>query len=180
MKELSKRVRRKGIIKIFFSLLVEILVIFGITNQSDIEGFSIIVCSILWSIVCIVYFIGGIRNIINSNKNIEEYIQKSNFSKQQLDTEFINSKKFSNLYVGTTHVFAISSDAPYIIPIKDIQTMFYKHLGSNPAKGRMGYYYLYLKGEKISDDIKIYYIFKEDVKDTMDYLLQINNNIVVE
>ena len=180
MGKLTGKIRTKGILKIFFSVLAEILLIFVVTNSSDVEEFGIIFCTILWSIVCIIYFISGIRNIKNSSKNINEYIQKSNYTRQQLDAEFNNSKSFSNLYIGTTHVFVVSSDGPHVVPINDIQTMYYRHLGSNPAKGRPGYYYLYLKGENISGNIKIYYISKKSVQEAIEYLVQVNDKILVE
>ena len=180
MEKLIGKVRRKGILKIFFSVLAEILIIFVATNSSDIEEFGIIFCTVLWSIVCIIYFISGIQNIKNSSKNINEYIQKSNYTRQQLDSEFYNAKSFSNLYIGITHAFLLSSDGPHVVPINDIQTMYYRHLGYNPAKGRAGYYYLYLKGEKISDNIKIYYISEKSVQEVMDYLIQVNDKILVE
>ena len=180
MEKLTGKMKSKGIFKIFFSVLAEMLLIFVVTNSSDVEEFGIIFCTILWSIVCIIYFISGIQNIKNSSKNIDEYIQKSNYTKQQLDAEFNNSKNFSNLYIGTTHVFVVSSNGPYVVPINDIQTMYYRHLGSNPAKGRPGYYYLYLKGENIGGDIKIYYISKKSVQEAMDYLMKVNDKILGE
>ena len=180
MEKLSKKVRRKGYLKIIFAILVGLIVMYCLNCNEDIELAGKITCTILWSIVFVIYLISGIQNIKNCDKNIKEYIQKSDYSKQQLDTEFNNSKSFSNLYVGDTHVFAIGSDAPYIIPIRDIQRIYYKHLGANPAKGRKGYYYLYLKGEKINNNIKVYFIYKTDLKKAMDYLLKIKNKIKLE
>lgn len=178
MKKLIKKLRNKGLLKIILSCLFEILVVYVILSTDDVETFGKIVCLVLWSIACLVYFISGIINIKNYKSNINKYINIPNY--EELNKEYNNSKKFSELYVGDNHVFVISSNDFYVLNIEDIESMYYLHLGYNYLKGRQGYYYLYLKGEKIKETIKIYFISKQNVKDAMDYLKSKNNNIIIE
>ena len=178
MKELIKKLRNKGLLKVVLSCLFEILVIYVILSSDDVELFGKIVCLVLWSIACLVYFFSGIINIKNYKNNINKYINLPNY--EELDKEYNNSKKFSGLYVGDNYVFVISSNDFYILNLEDIESMSYLHLGYNYLKARPGYYYLYLKGKKIKETIKIYFTSKHHVKIAMDYLKSKNNNIVIK
>lgn len=178
MKALIKKLRNKGLLKIVLSCLFEILVVYVILSTDDVEMFGKIVCLVLWSIVCLVYFISGLINIKNYKININNYTNIPNY--EELDKEYDNSKKFSDLYIGDKHVFVISSNDFYILKLDDIDSMHYLHLGYNYLKGRPGYYYLYLKGKDIEKNVKIYFISKQNVKDAMDYLKSKNNNIIIK
>ena len=178
MKALIKKLRNKGLLKIILSCLFEILVVYVILSTDDVEMFGKIVCLVLWSIACLVYFISGLINIKNYKININNYTNIPNY--EELDKEYNNSKKFSSLYIGDNHVFVISSNDFYILKLEDIESMLYLHLGYNYLKARPGYYYLYLKGKNIEKTVKIYFISKQSVKDAMDYLKSKNNNIIIE
>ena len=178
MKELIKKLRNKGLLKVVLSCLFEILVVYVILSADDVESLGKTICLVLWSLACLIYFISGLINIKNYKININKYINLPNY--EELDKEYNNSKKFSSLYVGDNHVFVISSNDFYILKLEDIQSMFYLHLGYNYLKARPGYYYLYLKVKNIEKNIKIYFTSKPKIKEAMDYLKSKNNNIVIK
>jgi len=178
MKDLIKKLRNKGLLKIILASLFEILIVCVILSTDDVELVGKIVCLVLWSILCLVYFVSGIINIKNYKINVYQYTNIPNY--KELDNEYNKSKKFSGLYVGDEHVFVISSNNFYVLNLKNIESMHYLHLGYNYLKGRPGYYYLYLKEDKKEETIKIYFVSKQNLKDAMDYLKSKNNNIIIK
>lgn len=178
MKKLIEKSRNKGLLKIILSSLFEIFLIFMIYNVEEMSTFGSVVCFILWTIVALIYFIGGMNHIQNYKNNVNKYIKAPNY--EELEEECKKAKKISSLYIGDKHVFVFTTTGFYILNISDIETMYYLHLGANPVKARPGYYYLFLKGEKIKEKIKIYFVSKNKVIEVMNYLKNINNNIIIK
>ena len=70
-------------------------------------------------------------------------------------------------------MFADASDGFYIIPYGKIEEVYVRHEGANPAKGRSGYYYLYIKCGEIGgfdERIKVYYMIESDAYDALSCL----------
>lgn len=176
MNKIIRKMYFRAFLKIIFSILAAALIIYMIIVENDDIVVSIVVGG-LWSIVVIVYFISGIIMLKNGTKQLSNYIKKTGYTKKELNDEYEKSKKFGSLYIGDKHTFLVSSNGFYIVPIDDIEKVDYLHLGENKLKGRPGYYYLYLKGEKIEDNIKIYFVSKSNLTEAMNYLVSKNNKI---
>ena len=62
-----------------------------------------------------------------------------------------------------------------IIPFEQIEKVFVRHEGANPAKGRSGYYYLYIGCGEIGGwdgMIKIYFLSEESANEAKELLMQ--------
>ena len=176
MNKIIGKMYLRALLKIVFSILLAVLVIYMLIIENDDIVISIVVGG-LWFIVVIIYFISGIIMFKNGTSQLNYYIEKTGYTKKELNDEYKKSKKFGSLYIGNNHTFLVSSTGFYIVPINDIETINYLHLGENKFKGRPGHYYLYIKGEKIEDNIKIYFASKSNLNEAMTYLISKNTNI---
>lgn len=62
-----------------------------------------------------------------------------------------------------------------IIPFEQIEKVFVRHEGANPAKGRSEYYYLYIGCGEIGGwdgMIKIYFLSEESANEAKELLMQ--------
>ena len=179
MKKIIKKMYFRASIKVIFSILITILVIY-ITMQENMNTFTMIVIITLWAIIALIYCANGIKTLTNGTKYIKEYIKNSNYTINELNNEFEECTKFGTIYIGSNHTFTISSNGIHIFLITDIEKISYEHLGQNLAKGRTGYYYLYIKGKNIEDNIKIYFASKNNLTKAINYLIDKNNKIEIK
>lgn len=129
-----------------------------------------------------IYVISGILTLKNGGKQIKEYIQSYPGGEDALAQEYENGEKISGANIGQKHLFANASDGFFVVPFEKITKVFVRNEGANSAKGRPGYYYLYVECGKIggSDErIKIYYISQSSAYEARD-LLMLKTGIVKE
>lgn len=171
MKKEIRKMYLWAVLKILFALgLTAVVVFVMIESGSDIGTAGVVVCSVLWGIVAIVYLYKGIRTVIRGAKQAKEYMQNSGYSEMQLEEEFARSSAFGRVHVGDTHVFVNGSDQFYIIPLVTINDVYVLNHGANRAKGREGYYYLYIKADGITRWVKAYYMSKKRANEAMEYI----------
>lgn len=178
--KLISKIYMRGWIKIIGSLLGEILILTIAIFYTNAELFSRIISGSLFSIVAIIYFIQGCHIITSGIKPLYKYIEISKISYDELEKEFLNSIKINNVYIGTTHIFSNNEIGIIILPINDIQNLTIKHYGENYAKGRIGYYYLYIKAKNIKEYTRIYSINKFNLEKIIQILKNKNNAIIVD
>ena len=135
--------------------MVEILLIkVSISFYDEGETFAAVFCCILWSIVCFVYLISGLKTLFNDNNLLKEYVNSSNITMKELEDEYKTAKKIGSIYIGKRHIFSNDSLGVVVVPINSITKLEIVNLGANPAKLRNGYYYLYIYSN-ISDKKRI-------------------------
>lgn len=158
MNKLKNQAMIKAILKIILSIFYEILLIIVFkTLYEKGQTFPAIICLILFSIVCLMYFVLGLNVLLNCNYLLKDYLKKnSNITMQQLDDEFKSAQKIGNIYIGNQHMFSNDSLGIMVIPINSITKLEIAHLGANPAKMRNGYYYLYVSSNISETKRKIY------------------------
>lgn len=165
MNNLKGKSKTKAILKILISILVEIILIkVSISVYEDGEEFAAIFCFILWSIVCVIYFISGLSALLNDNKLLKQYLSTTNITIEQLEDELKSANKIGNIYIGNKHIFSNDSLGVVVIPIDSITKLEIAHLGANPAKMRKGYYYLYIYSNICDKKRKIYSVTDSDFK----------------
>ncbi len=122
-----------------------------------------------------IYVISGILTLKNGAIEAREYIKKYPGGMDALDEEYISAEKYSTARIGQKHLFANASDGFYILPFEQIDKVFVRHEGANPAKGRSGYYYLYIGCGEIGGwdgMIKVYFLDKSSANEAMELLIQ--------
>ena len=167
MKKEILKMYLRAVGKVLFALVLGALLVFVMKNASDVEPVGIVVCSVLWGIVVLIYLISGLSTIIKGSGQARKYMANSHYNEMQLNEEYENGQKFGRIHVGRIHVFANASDQFYIIPLSDITKMRITHHGENRAKMRPGYYYLRLTANGIEKEIKVYYISREKAEEAM-------------
>lgn len=172
MKKEIRKMYLWAILKIIFALGLTALVVFVmIESGSDIGTAGVVVCSVLWGIVAIVYICSGFGTIFGGRKQMKEYMQTSGYNEMQLEEELARSSNFGRVRVGENHVFVNGSKQFCIIPLRAINDVYVLNHGANRAKHREGYYYLYIKAEGIDMWTKAHYISKERANEAMEFIL---------
>lgn len=143
-----------AVMKIVGSILGFALILYVCISYDDLVAG--ITCGILFGIAALIYFLSGFFTIKNGERHIREYINRSDYSKSQLDRECDAAQSYGRAHVGNVHLFANASNGFYVIPFHEIEEVWVEHHGENPAKGRVGYYYLYVKTQ--NHRIKMYYV----------------------
>lgn len=162
MKKEIRKMYLWAIIKIVFAVTLGVLCAVVLVESGDEIGVvNIITCSVLWGIVVIIYLCAGISTLIHGPKQMREYVQGLGVSEMQLEEEHERASCFGRVQVGEKHAFVNASDRFYIIPLDKIENSYIRNHGSNWAKGRRGYYYLYIEAEGLEHRIKAYYIDKK-------------------
>lgn len=172
MKKQFSKMRFKAILKIIIPILFIALLVFLI-REEDLETIEIVVVCGLWGIAALIYIISGILTLKNGPKQAMKYIKNYPGGSDALDEEFDAAEKFGWLRVGHSHAFADASDGFYIIPFEKIKNAYVRNEGANPAKGRSGYYYLYIETDGIGgwdEKIKVYYISRSEANDALSCL----------
>lgn len=121
----------------------------------------------------LIYVISGILTIKNGAGQASRYIREYAGGKESLEEEYKEAGEFGAVKIGKSHVFANASDGFYIVPFDRIENVFVRHEGANPAKGRRGYYYLYIRCDGIGgldSMIKIYYVRETKAQEAENYL----------
>lgn len=178
MDNLKGKTKTKAILKIIISILVEILLIkVSISFYDEGETFAAVFCCILWSIVCFVYLISGLKTLFNDNNLLKEYVNSSNITMKELEDEYKTAKKIGSIYIGKRHIFSNDSLGVVVVPINSITKLEIVNLGANPAKLRNGYYYLYIYSNISDKKRKIYSITKGCLKDAVNEIAKLNSNI---
>ena len=166
------KMKFKAILKIVIPIAFIALLVFMMIYE-EVETVGVVVMSCTWGLVCLIYIISGILTLKNGPKQATEYIRNYPGGGDALDEEYEAAEKFGWLRVGHSHAFADASDGFYILPFEKIETAFVRHEGANPAKGRSGYYYLYIGCDGIGgwdSMIKIYYISKSESQEALSCL----------
>ncbi len=169
MKKEIRKMYLWAILKVIFALGVTVAVVFiMIECSSEIGTAGVVVCSILWGIVALVYICSGFGTIFGGKKQMKEYMQTSGYNEMQLEEELARASNFGRVRVGDTHVFVNGSKQFYIIPLRTINEVYVLNHGANRAKHREGYYYLYIKAEGLW--AKAYYMSKERANEAMGFI----------
>ena len=169
MKKEIRKMYLWAILKIIFALGLTALVVFVmIESGSEIGPAGVVVCSILWGIVAIVYICSGFGTIFGGKKQMKEYMQTSGYNEMQLEEELARASNFGRVRVGDTHVFVNGSKQFCIIPLKEISDVYVLNHGANRVKHRKGYYYLYIKAERPGISAKAYYKSKKRANEAME------------
>ena len=163
------KMKFKAVLKIVIPIALMALIIFMFVKE-DLETYIAVIVGGLWGIAALIYIISGILTLKNGPKQAMQYIKKYPGGDVALTEEFEVSEKFGWLNIGPKHVFADASDGFYIIPYEKIEDIYVRHEGANPAKGRSGYYYLYIKCGEIGgfdERVKVYYMLKSEAQDAL-------------
>ncbi len=179
MNKIIRKMYFRAFLKIIFSILITTLVIY-IISKENVNTFTIIIIGTLWATISLIYCTNGIKVLTSGTKYLKEYIKNSNYTINELNDEFEKSTKYGTIYIGNKHAFTISSNGIHTFLIEDIENISYEHLGENLAKGRKGYYYLYIKGKNIEDNIKIYFASKNNLTKSINYLIDKNKKIEIK
>lgn len=172
MKKQFSKMRFKAILKIVIPILFIALLVFLIRGE-DLETVEIVIVCGLWGVAALIYMISGILTLKNGPKQAMKYIKNYPGGSDALDEEFEAAEKFGWLKIGHTHAFADASDGFYIVPFEKIEKAYVRNEGANPAKGRSGYYYLYIECGEIGgldEKIKVYYIIESEANDALSCL----------
>ncbi len=172
MKKQFSKMRFKAILKIIIPLAVMALIVFMMQGE-NLETVEVVVVGGLWGVVALIYIISGILTLKNGPKQAMKYIKNYPGGREALDEEFEAAEKFGWLKIGPKHAFADASDGFYIIPFEKIKSAFVRHEGANLAKGRSGYYYLYMVCDGIGgwdSMIKVYYISESEAHEALSCL----------
>lgn len=159
----------KAVLKIIIPIALMALIIYMFSRE-DFETYIVVTVGGLWGIAALIYIVSGILTLKNGPKQAMKYIKNYPGGSDALDAEFEAAEKFGWLRIGHTHAFADASDGFYIIPFEKIENAHVRHEGANPAKGRSGYYYLYIECGEIGgldERIKVYYISESEAKDAL-------------
>jgi len=162
----------KAILKIIIPIAILIAVFPALMELETVE-MVVILCTM--GLLVPIYVISGILTLKNGGKQCKEYIKSYPDGEDALALEFENGQKFSGATVGEKHLFANASDGFYIIPFEKISNAFVLHEGANSAKGRSGYYYLYVDCGEIGgwdEKIKIYYLTESEADEAKELILQ--------
>ena len=172
MKKQFFKMRCKAILKIVLPIALMALIVYMFSTE-DLETYVAVIVGGLWGIAALIYIISGILTLKNGPKQAMKYIKNYPGGDKALTEEFDASEKFGWLNIGPKHVFADASDGFYIIPYEKVEDAYVRHEGANPAKGRSGYYYLYIKCGEIggSDEkVKVYYMLESEAYDALSCL----------
>ena len=151
MKKEMRKTYLKAVGKILFAITIVVQLIVVFATSDDLDTVSIVVCSVLWGICVLVYFLVGIGTLKSGTKQAKEYIAGYSYGEAKLEEEYQRSKKFGGLHVGELHIFANATNGFYIIPIKNIESLGKRHhysydiFASKSMKRFKGYFYLYIK-----------------------------------
>lgn len=167
MKKEITKMYVKAIGKVLFALLLGALLVLVMKSMGRDEIVAVVVCSILWGLVVIVYLFTGIRTIIKGAWQVKDYLASSHYTKMQLEEEYNSAQKFGGVRIGRVHVFANASDQFYIVPLTNLREVRITQHGRNRL-GRAGYYYLRMKAEGISKEFKVYYISKKKPQEVLE------------
>ena len=162
----------KAILKIIIPIGIAIPVVPRLFEGDLTE--AIVICCTMGLLVPI-YVISGILTLKNGPKQASKYIRHYPGGSDALDEEFEKAQKYSTARIGTKHLFANASDGFYILPFEQIEKVFVRHEGANPAKGRSGYYYLYIGCGEIGGwdgMIKIYFLSEDSANEAKKLLMQ--------
>lgn len=170
MKKEIRKMYLLALSKVAFAIGIGALLIIVMTSRDEMETWVMILCSVLWGIVILIYLTAGISTIKNGAKQAKDYMANSAYNEKQLNEEYKSARTFGKMHVGNIHVFVNASDEFYILPITDIENVHIERFGYNPGNSHSGYYYLYLKVRDQKREIKIYYLLKESAQEAMDYL----------
>lgn len=166
------KMRCKAVLKIILPIVLMALIVF-VVKDSGLETYEAVIVGGLWGIVALIYIISGILTLKNGPKQAMKYIKNYPGGDKALTEEFDASERFGWLKIGHKHAFADASDGFYIIPFEKITKAFVRHEGANPAKGRSGYYYLYIECSEIGgldEKVKVYYMLEREADDALSCL----------
>jgi len=164
--------RFKAILKIIIPIGIAIPVVPELF-EGDLTEAIVICCTM--GLAGLIYVISGILTLKNGPKQAMRYIRNYPGGADALDEEFEKGEQYSTARIGHKHLFANASDGFYIIPFEKIENVFVRHEGANPAKGRSGYYYLYVRCDGIGgwdDTIKVYFLSEDNANEAMEVLMQ--------
>lgn len=179
MDELKGKSKSRAILKIVISALVEVLLVYmSFSIYEDGEEFAAIFCFILWSIVCLIYFISGFKALFDDNKLLKEYLNSSNITIEELEEELKIANKIGNVFIGNKHIFSSDYLGVVVIPIESITKLEIVHLGANAIKRRRGYYYLYIYSNVYEQKRKIYSITDNSFKKVVEEIKKVNANVI--
>lgn len=157
-----------AVMKIVFSILGYALVLYVLNeaneaNELDLAGN--IVCGVIWGIAALIYFFSGFFTLKNGDKRLNEYMEASGYTYNELEYEYETAEDFGRTHVGNVHVFANASNGFHVIPLDSIEKIWVGYHGANRLKGRKGHYYLHIKYVGTEEEyIRIYYVVKGHVK----------------
>ncbi len=160
----------KAILKIVIPIGIAVAVIPRLLEEELVM--TITICCTM-GLAGLIYVISGILTIKNGAGQASRYIREYAGGKESLEKEYKEAEEFGNVSIGKSHVFANASDGFYIVPFGQIENVFVRHEGDNPAKGRPGYYYLYIRSDGIGGRdsiIKVYYLSKTKAHKTENYI----------
>ena len=166
------KMKFKAILKIVIPIAFLALLVFMMIYE-ELETVEVVVMSCTWGLLCLIYIISGILTLKNGPKQATVYIRNYPGGGDALDEEFEAAQKFGCLRIGHSHAFADASDGFYIVPFEKIKNAYVRNEGANPAKGRSGYYYLYIECDGIGgwdEKIKVYYISRSESYDALSCL----------
>ncbi len=165
--------RLKAVLKIIIPITIAIIVFPKMTEELETAGIAGVCCTV--GLIIPIYGISGILTLKNGTKQIKEYMRSYPGGEAALGEEFENAIKVSGASIGQKHLFANASDGFYIIPFAKIKNVYVRKEGENRAKGRPGYYYLYVKWSDIGGrdgKIKVYYMIENQANEAMELLIQ--------
>lgn len=178
MDKIKYQTKIKAILKVMLSIFAELLLIIVIKSlYEEGETFAAIICLILFSIVCVIYFVSGLATLLNNNYLLKEYMKKNNITMQQLEIEYESAKKIGSVYIGDQHIFSNDNLGIMVVPISSITKLEIVHLGANPVKMRAGYYYLYVYSNISDKKRKIYAVTDINLKKVVKEISKLNTNI---
>ncbi len=172
MKKQFAKMKFKAVMKIIIPIALMALIVY-MFSTADLETYIAVIVGGLWGIAALIYIISGILTLKNGPKQAMKYIKNYPGGDIALTEEFDASEKFGWLNIGPKHVFADASDGFYIIPYEKVENVYVRHEGYNPAKGRSGYYYLYIECGEIGgfdEKVKVYYMIESQAQDALSCL----------
>ena len=172
MRKQFLQMKIKAILKIIIPAALMALIVYMFIRE-DLETYIAVIVGGLWGIAALIYIVSGILTLKNGPKQAMKYIKNYPGGSEVLDQEFEAAEKFGWLKIGSLHIFADASDGFYIIPYEKVEDVYVRHEGYNPAKGRSGYYYLYIKCGEIGgfdEKVKVYYMLEGEAYDALSCL----------
>lgn len=172
MKKQFFKMRCKAVLKIVIPIALMALIVYMFSTE-DLETYVKVIVGGLWGVAALIYIVSGILTLKNGPKQAMKYIKNYPGGDKALTEEFDASEKFGWLNIGHKHVFADASDGFYIIPYEKVERVYVRHEGANPAKGRSGYYYLYIECGEIGgadEKVKVYYMLESEAYDALSCL----------
>lgn len=176
-KTLIQKFMKIGWTKFLCSILAEILILIFLFQTS--EGYDVpsIICGVLFSICCLIYFIQGLSILIKGKRPLREYIKNSGISYENLDKEFRNTTSINNIYIGDSHLFSYSPKELIILPIENIESVYIARFSTGYITR---YYYLYLMGKDIKKVTRILGWSKTSLEKAVQILLSKKDSIIVK